>query len=253
LVPVLSMAIRPKPVEIRVMLFFSLLYFILWGMLIQQLRLLVPIFPILSIVFALLIHKSTRMWLGTRLCILFFCVFTLAINTYFYVDHFRRIAPHQYIAGFQSEEQFLRPRLPSYPAIEYINRHLTDQEKVLFVYLRNGLYYCKRPYVYNPVFEANTLMDVVKASTSAREAVAYFRQKGITHILINHDYVSSIASILGERHREKFFRLIELLSPQACFQNYRLYQVSGLLIISNKINVDGSFPSGFFHCNIALF
>jgi len=72
LVPILSVAVRPKSVEIRFMLFFSLLYFILWGMLIQQLRLLFPILPILSIVLALLIYKSPQAWLRTRSCILYF-------------------------------------------------------------------------------------------------------------------------------------------------------------------------------------
>lgn len=226
LVPILSMAVRPKSVEIRFMLFFSLLYFIVWGMLIQQLRLLFPIFPVLSIILALLIYKISQAWLGTRSCILCFCLFTFAINTYFYLDHFRRIAPYKYLSGIQSEAQFLRSHLPSYTAIEYINHHLTDCDKVLFVFLVNGPYYCKRPYVYDPVFEANTFMDAIKASTSAREALAHLREKGITHILINHDYVSSIASILGQRHREKLFKLMGLLSPQARFRNYRLYRVN---------------------------
>jgi 4-amino-4-deoxy-L-arabinose transferase-like glycosyltransferase len=225
LVPILSMAVRPKSVEIRFMLFFSLLYFILWGMLIQQLRLLVPIFPVLSIILALFIYKTPKAWRRTRLCILFFCLFTFAINSYFHLDYLRRIAPHKYLSGIQSEAQFLESHLPSYTAIEYINHHLTDQDKVLFVFLGNGLYYCKRPYVYDPVFEANTFMDAIKASTSAREALVHLSQKGITHMLINHDYVSSIASILGERHREKLFKLMGLLSPEAGFRNYRLYRV----------------------------
>jgi 4-amino-4-deoxy-L-arabinose transferase-like glycosyltransferase len=226
LVPILSIAVRPRSVDIRLMLFFSLLYFILWGMLIQQLRLLLPIFPALSIVLALLLHKGSKAWLSTRLCILFFCLFTLAINLYFHLDYVRRIAPQKYLSGIQTEAQFLRSHLPSYPAIEYINDHLTDQDKVLFVFLRNGLYYCKRPYIYDPVFEANTLMDVVKTSPSAGEALAYFRQKALTHVLINHDYVPSIASILGERHRQKYFNLMGLLSPQASFGSYRLYRVN---------------------------
>jgi len=80
--------------------------------------------------------------------------------------------------------------------------------------------------VYDAVFDANTFMDAIKSRTSAAEALAHLREKGITHILINHDYVSSIASILGERHREKLFKLMGLLSPEAGFRNYRLYQVN---------------------------
>jgi len=227
LVPILSVAIRPKLVEIRFMLFSSSIYFLLWGALIQQLRLLVPIFPMLSIILALLIHKSPERWRKTRLCILFFCLLTMILNTYFHVDRYRRIAPHQYIAGNQSETEFLRSHLNSYPAIEYINHHLTDQDKVLFVFLCDGPYYCERPYVYDPVFEANTFMDAIRASTSAAGALVRFRQKGITHILLNHDYMASIASILEKRHRGKLSRLLALLSPQACFGKYRLYEVNG--------------------------
>jgi 4-amino-4-deoxy-L-arabinose transferase-like glycosyltransferase len=228
LVPILWIAVRPKTVDIKFMLFFSLLYFILCGLLIQQLRFLIPIFPVLSIILALLIYKTPKARRRTRLCILFFCLFTFAVNSYFHLDYLRRIAPHKYLSGIQSEAQFLGSHLPSYMAIEYINHHLTDRDKVLFVFLGNGLYYCKRPYVYDPVFEANTFMDAVKASTSAREALTHLRQKGVTHILINHDYVPSIASILGEKHREKYFNLMGSLSPEACFGNFRLYRANEL-------------------------
>jgi hypothetical protein len=51
-------------------------------------------------------------------------------------------------------------------------------------------------------------MDVLKGSASAGEALAHFRQKAITHILMNHDYVPSIASILGKEHRLKYFQLM---------------------------------------------
>jgi len=225
LVPLLSMVARPKGVAIRIMLFFSLVYFVLWGIVIQQLRFLVPIFPVLAMVLALLIHKNAKAWIGARLCILFFCVFTFAMNAYFYVDHFRRMAPHHYIAGLQSADQFLSSHLPSYQAITYINHHLTDRDKVLFVFLRNGLYYCNRPYVYDPVFEANTFMDMIKASASARAALALFRQNGITHILINENYVGPIASLLGDREGARLFDLMALLPLEGRFQNYWLYRL----------------------------
>jgi hypothetical protein len=227
LVLILSMAMRPKLVEIRLMLFFSAIYFVLWGLLIQQLRFLVPIFPMLCIVLALLTHKSRATWPMTSFSILSFCVFTMAINTYIHIDRIKRIAPQKYIGGTQSEAEFLRSQLHSYPAIEYINLYLTDQDKVLFVFLGDGPYYCKRPYVYDPVFEANTFMHIIKKSTSETDALVHFRQKGITHILLNHDYVSSISSILEERHRGKFSGLLGLLLPQEDFRNYRLYEVGG--------------------------
>lgn len=223
-VPILWIAVRPKASDMKLMLFSSLLYFILWGMLIQQLRFLIPVFPLLSIILALLIHKTDKAWLWTRRCILSFCLFTLALNSYFHLDYIGTLSPHKYLTGIQSEEEFLRSHLSSYTAIDYINRHLTDRDKVLFVFLGNGLYYCKRPYLYDPVFEANTFMDAVKAGTSPREIWIYLRQKGVTHILINHDYVPSIAFILGEKHREKYFDLMGSLSPEACFGNYRLYR-----------------------------
>ena len=227
LVPLLSIVVRPKSADMKLMLFFGSVYFIMWGILIQQLRFLIPIFPALSVLVALLIHKSPRMSPRARWSISFFCFFTFAVNTYFHIDRVGRTAPLRYLTGMQSEEEFLRAHLPSYPAIDYINHQLTDRDKVLFVFLNDGPYYCTRPYVYDPVFEANTLMDTIKASRSAPDAADRFRQKGITHILLNRHYVSSITSILEERHRGKFHRLLELLSRQGDFGNYRLYEVGG--------------------------
>jgi hypothetical protein len=227
LVPILSMAVRPKLAEIRLMLFFSGVYFVVWGLLVQQLRFLIPILPMLCIVLALLIHKSRATWRITRLCVLSFCILTMIMNAYLHIDRIRRIAPLKYIVGMQSEAEFLRFHLDSYPAIDYINHHLTDQDKVLFVFLGDGPYYCKRPYVYDPVFEANTFMDIINTSTSGTDALVHFRQKGITHILLNHDYLSSIFSILEERHRGKLSGLLELLSFRGNFRTYRLYEVGG--------------------------
>jgi hypothetical protein len=228
MVPLLSIAVRPKSVEMKLMLFFGSVYFILWAMLIQQLRFLIPIFPVLSVLLALLIHKSPQKWARAKWFVLFFCFITFAVNTYFHIDQVKRTAPHKYLSGVQPEEEFLRSHLPSYPAIEYINQKLSDRDKVLFVFLNDGPYYCKPPYVYDPVFEANTLMDVIKESTSAQDAAARFRQQGITHILLNRHYVSSITSILGKRHRGKFDKLLGLLSTQGDFGYYRLYGVSSI-------------------------
>jgi hypothetical protein len=225
LVPILSIAVRPKPAEIRFMLLFSAIYFVIWGAVIQQLRLLVPIFPVLCVVLGVLIHTSPEGWRKTRLCIWLFCLLTVGVNTYMHIHRFKRLAPCSYIAGTQSENDFLRSHLYSYPAVEYINEHLTDRDKVLFVFLRDGPYYCDRPYVYDPVFEANTLMDAVKAGESAAGALARLKQKSITHVLLNRDYVPSIRFILEPQQREKFDGLLGMLSFQAGFQNYLLYEI----------------------------
>ncbi len=228
-VPVLAVVVRPKSDSLRLMLFFAAVYFFLWGLLIQQLRLLLPIFPILSIVLAVLIYRMPPAWSATKFCIITFCLVTVAINTYFHVGYVRGVSPLKYLIGAESEAAFLRTRLPSYPAVEYVNQHLTQHDKVLFVFVIDGPYYCKIPYVYNPVFEANTFMDVIRASSSARDALARFRQAGITHILFNHNYVMSVASILEEKYREPYFRLMGLLSTETCFQDYRLYKVNLLV------------------------
>ncbi|MBW1742174.1 MAG: glycosyltransferase family 39 protein [Deltaproteobacteria bacterium] len=226
LVPILLVAIRPKLAEIRFMLFFSAVYFVIWGAVIQQLRFLVPIFPALCVALGLLIHKSPEAWRRTRPFILLFCLFTMGINAYIHVDRFMCLAPYKYVIGIQSEKDFLRSHLCSYTAIEYINDHLTARDKVLFVFLRDGPYYCDRPYAYDPVFEANTFMDAIKAGKSAAGALAHLRQKGITHVLLNHNYVPSIGFILEPKQREKFAGVLGLLSLQAGFQNYSLFEVN---------------------------
>jgi hypothetical protein len=227
LVPIMSIAIRPKPAEIRFMLFFSAIYFVIWGAVIQQMRFLVPIFPVVCVALGVLIHTSPEGWRKTRLCIWIFCLLTMGVNTYIHVHRLKRLAPYEYITGTQSEHDFLRSHLPSYPAVAYINEHLTDRDKVLFVYLCDGPYYCDRPYVYDPVFEANTFMDAIKGTKSAAGALAHLKQQGITHVLLNLEFVPSIRFILEPEQREKLDRMLGMLSPQAGFQNYVLYKLDG--------------------------
>ena len=208
--------------------------FAIWGAVIQQLRFLMPTLPVLCMVLGLLIHAIPKAWRNARSCVLLFCLLTLALNTYIYVDCFKSLAPYKHLLGIQSEKDFLRSRLPSYPAIEYINEHLTDRDKVLFVFLRDGPYYCNCPYIYDPVFEANTLIHAIKAGKSAAGALARLRQKGITHILLNRDFLPSIEFILEPKQRVKFAGLLGMLSRQERFKHYTLCEVHPRNLNSNS-------------------
>jgi hypothetical protein len=86
-------------------------------------------------------------------------------------------------AAFLNEEHLAYP-LPSYSALDFMNKSLPPDAKVLFVGDARG-FYCDRNFVAAGVYNSNPLWTAVKDASSAEDIRAALVRDGITHIFLN--------------------------------------------------------------------
>ncbi|RPJ10467.1 MAG: hypothetical protein EHM37_12995 [Deltaproteobacteria bacterium] len=66
--------------------------------------------------------------------------------------------------------------------MRYINSHLPPDARVLGVFLGNRRYYCDRDLIFDGTLEAG-----IRSAASAEVLATMLREKGFTHVIIQHD------------------------------------------------------------------
>jgi hypothetical protein len=66
--------------------------------------------------------------------------------------------------------------------MRYINSHLPLDARVLGVFLGNRRYYCDRDLIFDGSLEAG-----IRSAASAEVLATMLREKGFTHVIIQHD------------------------------------------------------------------
>lgn len=143
--------------------------------------------------------------LGVSIAVLV-SVSALAYNGRYIAGQFRYVNPFPYIRGYVTRDQYISRYRPEYPAVEYINKYLPQDAKVLFIFLGNRGYYCKRQYLYG----GDALYRVFLKAKSGEEIYLGLRKIGVTHLFI-YDFLFErwIHDNFPEKNRgplKEFFR-----------------------------------------------
>ncbi len=93
------------------------------------------------------------------------------------------------IFGSESKQSYLSKFIPSYPqtpypAIEFINKNLPQNARVLFIGEQRG-FYMERDYVAATVFDIHPLLTWIRDSETPDDLLKRFKEAGITHMLLN--------------------------------------------------------------------
>ncbi|MGQ0644700.1 MAG: glycosyltransferase family 39 protein [Elusimicrobiota bacterium] len=104
--------------------------------------------------------------------------------------------PLPVLAGQRTEDAYLSTlRLsypfPYHPAAAWANENLPPEAKVLFVGETRSLY-LERDAVWNDVSDHNTLVALCRQARDAEDLRRLFRQRGVTHILINYPELARV-------------------------------------------------------------
>ena len=93
-------------------------------------------------------------------------------------------APLQLMRNGPERHQWLAWAIPPYAIINYANRELPNNAKVLFVAEYRG-YYLNRDRVIATRYDRSPMITWVAASSTTEEVAERLQQEGITHILFN--------------------------------------------------------------------
>ncbi|MHB8907354.1 MAG: ArnT family glycosyltransferase [Syntrophales bacterium] len=196
--------LRRWETPVRLLLIYVLATFCFWASSAQQIRYLIPLFPLLALVAGVIITRyRERTWTFTLLL----CIVTASFvfNGYYITREFMKISPLGVVTGIESSDSFLSRMLPQYTQYRYLNRNLPRDARVLLLYMKNYTFLCHRDCYADSLFEAHTLQAILREESSAKGVLNRLKEQGFTHILYNSTYLLGEPSPLSVEQKRLFF------------------------------------------------
>jgi hypothetical protein len=113
-------------------------------------------------------------------------VTSLGWNYYYLSKRWSEIGIHKPFLGLESEESFLKRKVPGYPVMDYINLNLPDSSRIFSIWTGAYAYYMNRAYYTDTFLEDVTLKKFIKESADGQELAEKLKNSGFTHIFINY-------------------------------------------------------------------
>lgn len=220
-----------KEKDVKCLSLFAILYFLIaFFRADMRIRYILPILTPLAILTVYGIKNACylRDKASKVLCISI-CGFLLGLNATYIHKQFRIIQPFSYITGRVSRDEYLGKRLGNYEVMKFINKHLPEDAKIMFLFMGNRGYYCDRDYVYDTYYSGITLKDIIQRSKSIHEIRLALKEMKITHLLMNNRLTWEFLHNNLGRDRENLFSHFMMQDAKLLFTHhgYFLYELVG--------------------------
>jgi len=106
---------------------------------------------------------------------------SIVLNANYLLGQFKYVDPFNYLQGTFDRDTYISKYRFEYPAVQYINKHLSPDALILFIFLGKRGYYCNREYVVSGEFKLGSL---IKNSDSPEKILEGLKVLGITHLFI---------------------------------------------------------------------
>ena len=156
----------------------------------MRIRYVSPIIPPLVLLSAFGLQEMagafTRYFNGWRikmatgvLCL--FLATMIGLNFVYIREQFSKYEPIEYISGRVSRDEYITRYRPAYPVIQYANRNLSDDAKILSLFQGNRRYYSDQDMVHsNKLFRR-----IIEQASSAKDVQGRLHRRRFTHLLIH--------------------------------------------------------------------
>jgi hypothetical protein len=200
----------------------SALYFVAWALSSQQMRLLIPILPLLAIASAVTVVDllerlpSARLGRAARWALPAAAVVLAIVLSRGAFRMGLDMIP-LYRSGASSLQQAV-----VHPVHAFIDRELPEDARLLLLNTNQGLF-LEREYLADSFFEASQIADWLRPASTLGEVRGRLESRGITHVLIEHrdwgiEYPDALIALLRDpaevelryRSRDRRFTLLEL-------------------------------------------
>ena len=124
--------------------------------------------------------NSKTIWLvAVNLVVLsFFC-----LNIFYLFQQYRIVDPLSFIQGRIGRDAYIERYRPEYLTIQFANKRLPDNAKILGIFLGNRGYYCDRAII----FDVGLFKNCVRQAISPEDLTTILKKSGITHLLVRFD------------------------------------------------------------------
>jgi hypothetical protein len=207
------------------MLAYAFLTFFFWASSAQQIRYLIPLFPLLALVTGAILtrYKSQKKIFGLLLCIV---AGSLAFNGYHIVRDFIKIDPLRVAVGLESRDHFLSRTIPPYTMYRFVNQTLPPDARIFLIYMKNYTFLCDRDCYADAMFEAHTLQKILREEASPDRVRNRLKAEGFTHLLYDEHYLIGEPSPLSVDEKTLFLNFqTGHLSAVHREGSYRLYRL----------------------------
>lgn len=202
---------RKNPVlriEKQLLLSFAILFVLIAFMRTSiRIRYIVPIIPPLVILSIFGLHNTVSYFTNHRRTIikkiaaplaLATVLLMLYLNTAYVVKQFGQVKPVDYILGGVGREEYIIRHRPEYSVVKYANQHLTDDARIMGLFMGNRRYYCDRELIFGEKLLAKTLIRADSAVSVNRS----LKEHEYTHLIIRFDLLEKWSTSLNEKERE---------------------------------------------------
>ncbi|MDP8233404.1 MAG: hypothetical protein P9M06_01185 [Candidatus Saelkia tenebricola] len=200
-------------------LYIVIVYTLFWFILSQQIRLLIPALTLITIIYGLYLSKSNKKYIH-------YLILVAAFFYLFYpIQDFYKLKSYKPILGRETREEFLRRNLRIYPMIEFINKNLPTNSKVMLFDIGAIAYYVDRKVFQESIFEDYTFK--LNLRISAYTAALYLRENQVDFILTDEEFLNTyVIPTLEARELENLKIFYSKHIKAVCqYQNFVLYQL----------------------------
>ena len=114
-------------------------------------------------------------------------VSSLCWNYYYLTKRWFEIGIYKPFLGLESEDSFLKRKVPGYSVINYINASLPDSSRIFCVWTGTYAYYMDRQYYSDTFLEDVKWKNSINESADGKELSVKLKSLGFTHIFINYN------------------------------------------------------------------
>jgi hypothetical protein len=195
--------VRRKTPQIRFGLMLAGAYFYLWALTLQEIRYLLPLTPLLSVLtsFGLLGDEPATRQFKARLAyaglVLILCgsvmnfpsVYPLWTKEWTYWHSYQ--SPLAYLLGRETRQDFMRRDLPSVYVYDFINEKLAAPDRIL---LLNdwAQFYARVPTLYSYTVEGEEIL----LQETEEGVLGKLKESGITHVLLNYNGIAPLPGVV---------------------------------------------------------
>lgn len=177
--------VKQIPLLIKVLLFNSFIFILLWANGSQQTRFLIPIFPFMSLCTAYAISEGIKFHVVKKFAygvLILLCSSSICFEL-IYIDAI--FSPFSVIMGTESRHEYLERKLPTlYPITQYANEHLPSEAVILYIGDTRG-YYSDRPFIANTAHDRTVIVELAHQAIDAADLRQKLTELGVTHIIFN--------------------------------------------------------------------
>jgi len=232
-----------RPQSLRPLAWLALGRLALWAVGSQQIRFLLPIFPLAAVLTASVLIRgwqSLERRVGVRMLVPSLLIGALASTLAYQVIFLGNTRPLPVVLGLESKDTYLLRAVYDYPALRYVSQTIPPGSKVAMLWDGQGYYCDQRCW---PDADQSRWVQLVEAEGDAMAALNYLSAQGFSHVLVDYEGASFLLNHDQEdRHARALTSLQEAVSDHLLGEVFRSEKVVIYRILLEPQPASASLP-----------